>query len=152
MIIFLDFDGVIVTERSNCGLFGLPTNFDPEAIDALNMLIKQTNADIVISSTWRHLFTFEELKTMLQDAGVRGKVIGITPKTESPFDYTRGEEISMWLQDNGNPTDFIIIDDFVKDIRELFPDENIIHVKDGWTKGGLKLEHIYPILNRGNIT
>ena len=60
-IMFLDFDGVLVTDRGQ--KYHLETNgtlrddhgalFDPECVVCLKEIIDATDADIVISSTWK---------------------------------------------------------------------------------------------------
>ena len=60
-IIFLDFDGVLNTEKYYCELKskGLPSDdkygqlFDPEAVANLRKIIDATDARIVVSSSWR---------------------------------------------------------------------------------------------------
>ena len=59
--IFLDFDGVLNTMEYQTALQwkGEPRKdeygslFDPEAVENLNLIIQNTNAKIVISSSWR---------------------------------------------------------------------------------------------------
>ena len=60
-ILFLDFDGVLVTDRGQ--KYHLEINgtlrddhgslFDPECVGCLKEIIDATDADIVISSTWK---------------------------------------------------------------------------------------------------
>src|SRR5687767_10572458 len=52
-IVFLDIDGVLNTRRSCHAQRGRPRPFDVDAISALNRVLRQTGARVVMSSTWR---------------------------------------------------------------------------------------------------
>ena len=68
-IIFLDFDGVMDTEYYDHLLseadkpiadeYGLL--FDPECVKNLKYIIDSTGADIVISSTWKDIMSYQEI-------------------------------------------------------------------------------------------
>lgn len=94
-IIFLDFDGVIMTAQPE-SRFRKP---DSRAIDNLNRLVFVTGGFVVISSTWRGM-GLGRCRAILRDGGFTGKPIGITPSLHlSPRDtYCRGDEIAAWLQ------------------------------------------------------
>ena len=99
--IFLDIDGVlnrhyepashpdvIQIERGNL--------LNRSLIDALNTLTEDTGAVIIVSSAWRK--KFDNMATLLANAGVTGRVGGITP---SLGDYhLRGNEILAWIKEN----------------------------------------------------
>ena len=117
-IIFLDIDGVLnhqlFYEEQE---FRAHTDIDRSRISLLNNLIEDTNAKVVISSTWRIGTTIEELQTILNDEGFTGEVIGKTPQGGN--DCCRGNEIYKWIKDNdkllGKPyyefKDYVIFDD-----------------------------------------
>jgi hypothetical protein len=137
-IIFLDIDGVLNCQRGwehyignghhstwdyskvpkyKYGSTSAP--FCPKTVSLLNQLISLTHAKIVIISTWRHGKSIEELQGALTERGVYGKVID---KTISSAGLRRGEEIELWIQENGEPDKFVIIDDdFSYDIDYLYP-------------------------------
>ncbi len=100
-IIFLDIDGVmnnVPFYKANKNVCG-DNEIDPQAILWLNDLIKETDAKVVVSSTWRLNRTVEELQKILEDRGFVGEVIGKTPNLHN--DYTlRGNEILKWMKDN----------------------------------------------------
>ena len=80
--------------------------------DVLKTIVQTYNPKIVISSTWRFLFTLEEFKAIFSSMwiGVTPDIIGITPRKMSL--YTRGDEIGLWLVDNNvNADDIVILDD-----------------------------------------
>lgn len=67
-----------------------------ERIGWFNELCNELKADVVISSTWRHGKTIDELKEVFAYCGGTFNIIDKTPHTG----YERGTEISKWLQDN----------------------------------------------------
>lgn len=140
-IIFLDIDGVLRTHKSDLEWSkkltapvyrGVNRLFDKELVDNLNEVIFLTNAKIVVTSNWRIHLSLEELQKIFKDRGVIGEVIGKTGlghlKDGSPIPIgNRGLEISDWL--GRNPAGkFIIIDDQVSDIINIFPSWRIIKV------------------------
>ena len=66
-IIFLDIDGVLNSdtwEKSKAFKNGVyPSNsFDPFSVQLLNNIINETQAKVVLTSTWRLKFTLQEIK------------------------------------------------------------------------------------------
>lgn len=121
-IYFLDIDGVF-----NCQLFYESTDFKtkkeskkllrndvkkskiskldyyktqicPKRIQWFNTLCEETNAVVVISSTWRLGKSLNELKEIFNYCGGNFNIIS---KTEH-LGYERGVEISKWIKDNVN--------------------------------------------------
>ena len=70
-VVFLDFDGVINIKDFS------ELKFDSNCIKNLNKIIKQTNADVVISSAWRNNYTLDELQELLGNSGFIGKIVGL---------------------------------------------------------------------------
>lgn len=93
--------------------------FDPEAMHCLKLLIEETNAYLVISSTWRiHYDTNEKLWTELvrnlNEYNVDQRIIGITPILDKDLGTTeRWKEILNWLEINEDKgiDAFVILDD-----------------------------------------
>ena len=120
-IIFLDIDGVIKTKSCLRRAFKkyrklVPDILDERAVINLNKLVKETDAKIVITSTWRYGNTAEDLQQVLAKHGVTGEVIGMTPELgqmeNSSFgNITRGQEIQEWLNLHNVPVDYVILDD-----------------------------------------
>ena len=140
-IIFLDIDGVLRTHKSDLEwsnklvtpIFkGVDRLFDKTLVDNLNEVIYLTGEKIVITSNWRIYLSLEELQIIFKERGVIGEVIGKTGlghlKGGSPIPIgNRGLEIQDWL--DRNPVGkFIIIDDQVSDITNIFPNWKIIKV------------------------
>lgn len=113
-IIFLDIDGVLNSHqwiRANEHLLktqqlSMHVDLDKEAVARLERLVKQTEAKIVISSTWRIVHSLSSLRDILGRHGFTGEVIDKTPK----LNIARGLEIQQWL--DKNPVEsFVILDD-----------------------------------------
>lgn len=159
-IIFLDIDGVLKTKNGLRRAFKkfkklVPDILDEFAVKNLNNLIKETNAGLVMTSTWRYGESIESIHRILSKQGVEGNVVGMTPelgqfKEQSFSTVTRGEEIQEWLKRNGEPVDYVILDDdpnilqqqtahFVKcDSEDGFANETRYHEAVAILQSGLK--------------
>jgi hypothetical protein len=115
-IIFLDFDGVInsekwmVSRRDKYTMDDIHNQYpfyeiDPEAVSRLNRIIEATGAKVVVSSTWRHGRTVEQLTEILKFHGFEGEIIDTTPHFggagKSGYTIPRGCEIDHWLEQKG---------------------------------------------------
>lgn len=134
-VIFLDVDGVLNSEQfvqtSSTGLPFGDNQIDPEAVERLNQIIERTGAKVVISSSWRHVWSRGEIVRMLGKRGFRhpDAVVSITPSLLSQ----RGDEVADWLGNQGERgridpefggvESYVILDDssdFNPDQREHF--------------------------------
>lgn len=109
-IIFLDIDGVLATRKTHYEYF------QEECVNDMNRVLKETEARIVISSSWRCHWKFDDLKAVFTDSGIDGNlIVSLTPDLISA---SRGAEIAKWLRDNKDiwVKRFIIIDDEDYDI------------------------------------
>lgn len=115
-ILFLDFDGVLVTEQSIVRAKEEGVDLDqclcPLAMSNLNhILSKMIDIRIVISSAWRLERSLEELKEILVRNGMESphKIISTTPVFPRG---SRSEEIKAWLSEYGEAVKaFAIVDD-----------------------------------------
>ena len=107
-IVFLDFDGVLNSDRSTQEL-GTRYRFARSSVAALNGVLQQSGALLVVSSTWREHWTLRENAEFLERDGVLpGRVVGKTPTLERE----RGLEIDAWLRSVPySVTSFVILDD-----------------------------------------
>jgi hypothetical protein len=107
-IVFLDFDGVLNSDRSTQEL-GTRYRFARSSVAALNRVLQQSGAVLVISSTWREHWTLRENAEFLErDGVVPGRVVGKTPILERE----RGLEIDAWLRSVPYTVEsFVILDD-----------------------------------------
>ncbi len=145
-IIFLDFDGVLNSSRYFKKIS--KTNFDhqkmidPEAIERLNKIIAATEAEVVISSSWRLVHKMSDLRGFLAKRGFRGLAIDRTPHLPGKI---RGDEVQDWLYHHPSVTHFVIFDD-CEDMGYL--SENLI--RTDWDTGLLDMhvEKALKILQR----
>ena len=115
-IIFLDFDGVMVTDRHQEQLTAIGQSlrdnygakFDPACVENLRQIIDSTDADIVVTSTWKMTMGQDGICQMWDDRHLPGKVIGVTPDIDP---IHRGDEIDAWLDANPGTGRYAIIDD-----------------------------------------
>lgn len=130
-LIFLDFDGVLNSERSNVaytahqhGNIGWkPEGLDEVAVLLVKRLAVEGQAKVVISSSWREFFPDEQLAKFLAKKGWHDcPIIGRTPKLNFVTMYSnsysgsfRGNEVAAFLEDfvqKGNEVGtWVILDD-----------------------------------------
>ena len=131
--IFLDFDGVLTTARYHnklcrCGMATIDRFgelFDPRAVANLHTILEQTEAKLVITSSWR-TEGLDMMRDLWHTRMLPGQVTDITPSylygafrrssAEEPFagftPGSRGMEIAEWLIRNAEPhTPYVILDD-----------------------------------------
>lgn len=111
-IIFLDYDGCINHEifyrdRANHWnkAFERPyplSEIDERCVDLLNYIIQETGAKVVISSSWRHGRSVQELQNILEQLKFEGEIIDVTPSfsTYGDDEKCRGDEVAKWIADN----------------------------------------------------
>ncbi|MGM9702825.1 MAG: HAD domain-containing protein [Prevotella sp.] len=127
----MDFDGVLVTDRCQMQLW--ETNgtlrdehgalFDPECVKCLKEIIDATDADIVVTSTWKMDMGLEGILRMWNDRDLPGKIIGVTPDIDP---IHRGDEIAAWLDACGEDCRYAIIDD--TPFTDFFREEQLPHL------------------------
>ena len=113
-IIFLDFDGVMDTAyydhvltvggKPVCDEYGCV--FDPYCVKNLKHIIDRTGADIVVSSSWKYLMSYQDFLNMWKARGLPGFVTDVTPNKRF-----RGDEIDAWLRECRTRCQYVIIDD-----------------------------------------
>ena len=130
-VIFLDIDGVLnpkwwerkmPIDRYGCA-------FDSIAVSNLEKIIAETEADIVISSSWKCM-GLSELQNMWKERILPGKIIGVTPDLMSDevlikvsinneeMTCNRGCEIKAWLAIHGDDISHYVILDDMDDILD----------------------------------
>ncbi len=110
-IIFVDIEGVLI----NLGSQRLGDQADPACVARLNRLAAETQAALVVSSTWRSQDQ-GEITGLLQGWGVTAPVAGVTDDLSyldltAPIGIRRGDEIGQWLDEHPEVDDFVILDD-----------------------------------------
>ena len=113
-VLFLDIDGVLNTDRQHwhCQMNGITPvdefgyEFDHKAVDNLATILEETDAEIVISSSWKFL-GLQTLQKMWKDRNLPGTILDITPDGKS-----KGLEINEWLMEReAQVIRYAIIDD-----------------------------------------
>jgi len=109
-VLFLDVDGVLNMHKSG-GMYAL----NKKRLRLLEDIIKETGAEIVLSSTWRKdQRAFRKLTRVLTYRGL--KILDVTPdfsyQPQKPLERAyRGHEIQHWLDAHPEVTNYVIVDD-----------------------------------------
>lgn len=144
-IVFLDIDGVLNSEpwlRKDGNGKNFPFgHLDPTAISLLGDIVGTTESQIVISSSWRKLFRWQDLAKLLEERGFKypESIIGQTIRM-SQRGWQRGYEIDDWVRAN-HPHKYIILDDD-SDMLD-FQKSHFIHTS---FKTGLTAEHAHEAI------
>lgn len=155
--IFLDIDGVFnhFSWFKKCLLENLEKKgyhlfFCPKNIENFNMLlnyykIKNYNPQIVITSTWRlNENDFKTCKNMLVKYGLNYS--GEFDRTEIKPRGIRGRQILNYMEANNIKTNFVIIDDKSKYLKNYFFKNDII-LSSGLFGHGLTKNNIENYIN-----
>ena len=179
-VIFLDHDGVICLATEWGGRYkkrqradgikasdnakDMPVeyrfdNFNQKAIDILNDIIKQTGAEIVVSSDWKRWANCEEMGEYYESKGIIKKPIAFTPdlskctvhgtnfiwSPEWDLEQTRSIEIKQYLHDHPEVTNWVAIDDLNmgkgEDWKEAWGLDNFVLTpksREGIKQSGIK--------------
>lgn len=102
---------------------------DERAIVQLKKIIEATNAEIVLSSSWRwYKNTRDKVHHQLRLKGI--DFVDTTPR-ETDITMSRGAEIKEWLNNHPEVEKFVILDDDELQIKEYLP----YHVKTTFKYG-----------------
>ena len=115
-VIFLDIDGVLNSKRYDNESGINRKVMDPTRLDLLRYIVDETEAEIVLSSSWRQGWSKSENACsrsgkMIYDEFVAAH-IDIYDKT--PYfgiGADRSKEIKAWLEENPPVESFVILDD-----------------------------------------
>lgn len=88
---------------------------EPELVYRLNLIVDRTDAEIVLSSSWRHQPDWREA---LKASGVFKPLLDRTPRRSDHKKYgighnqlCRGHNIQDWLDDHPEVERYVILDD-----------------------------------------
>lgn len=128
-VIFLDVDGVLnsdeyIKRTIKSNIQGIEKHVDVEKIKLLRQAIDQTNAKVVITSSWRLTKMAQELIKLLITYGIYADS---TPYIRNE----RGLEIKQWLADNQNVEDFVILDDEIFDSYDEGLMKKLVKISNG---------------------
>ena len=143
-IIFLDVDGVLNSAETTiryCGFVGI----DDEKVAKLQRIVEATDAQIVLSSSWKH--DWEPLDKDKQnkygdylDQKLKKYLLSAVDKTSEENSKCRGEGIIEWVGTHGVDS-FIILDDEWFDFKELGLQSRVIKTECYDENGGLTDDH-----------
>jgi len=129
-LIFLDIDGVMTSnaDRKSSHNEGKTYPFSSACVEVLNRILDSTQARIILTSSWRTVFSAEKQDRIFNENGVKQ-----TPKGQTPdlgYDQ-RSLEIETYLK-HRTVENFVILDDMK---LEGF-DHNFVHINpsDGLTE------------------
>lgn len=154
-IIFLDFDGVLNNDETET-LVTYHVGLDEVLVAKLNEIMDHVDSHVVVSSTWRIRYDFNELKDLLVSAGFK-HVESIVDTTMLDHDYSeydfdrmhyvssRSFEIERYLKENCDDGQrFVILDDD----KTVFKDNHVLTLESiGLTDDDVK--NAIEILQRG---
>lgn len=146
-IVFLDVDGVLNSDdfyarwmlEEGVDCFETDT-LDPHALALLKKLVRETDAKVIISSSWRwDNQAMGNLTSQLRTYGIFA--IGTTID-DIRVNLSRAGEIKLWLDSHPEIVNYVILDDARIDIDELARH----HIKTN-SVYGLQLNHIEQAKN-----
>lgn len=113
-VIFVDFDGVLNSDKyvANCGYYGVV--IDPSKMVLLKNITESTGAKIVLSTSWREHWNKDD--SLCDETGKLINSIfsqyGLEIYDKTPKLYMRREtEIKSWLDINSGVEKFVVLDD-----------------------------------------
>lgn len=134
-VIFLDHDGVIClvkqygsrNSKKSKKAGEIFDRFCPKSIKILNEILQETDADIVVTSSWRTYCDLEYMQSLYKERGIIKVPIDFTQDLTNDWDYAdnfnefkdsykisaeiRIKEIKKWLSLNQDITHWVAIDD-----------------------------------------
>ena len=147
-VFFLDLDGVMSSLLSTRDNKWDAPEFIPKAVNSLNNIIRKTDCEIILSSSWKHDFPLVEMREIFAYNGVIKGPIGYTPNTPktdgTKLHESRAQEILTWLKwyDWKNQMKWVAVDDMNLD-EWLYPNFVLSPVdEEGLAYEGLEEEII----------
>ncbi len=149
-VIFLDIDGVLnsdeyINKMKESNVKGIEKAVDAQKIRLLKRAIDETGAKVVLTSSWRLTKYLPHLKQLLLQNGV------FLTDTTKFLENERGEEIKLWISENKDTEDFVILDDEIFDSYDENLINKLIKISNGNGKGlgeGLQKEDVKKIIQR----
>lgn len=161
-VIFLDIDGVLNSQetfrkvREHFDATGeWLVEIDDEMVKRLARIVRETSAEIVLSSSWRNFFDTRTLTPHNESAqglvdSLEKHNLKIISRTGRSSNGNRGDEIKAWLSKHTEVKNFVILDDESSDLQD-FVDKELVKtsftapsgmVKDMSDCTGLQEKHV----------
>lgn len=140
-VLFLDVDGVLNMLNS-----GYRYTINKKRVKELSRVVEETGCKLVLSSTWRR--DPEAVTTLLHKLKYRGlNFIDHTTHDYFKLSQTRGDEISLWLQNHQSEIEnYAIVDDNFDFLEEQKGHLVLTDSNEGLTHE--KANEIISILNK----
>ena len=120
--------------------------FDPVAVAMLNRVLEETNAWLVIHSSWSKSFSGKQMRLILKEQGVNYTHLHKDWTTPKKFTSHRGHEIGWWLRDHPKVKEFVIVDDSTYEFNYFEAlKSRLVVVTD---QDGFQLNHYQQMLDR----
>lgn len=114
-VIFLDYDGVLNKDRTPFReKDGQYIMAEDELVYRLNLIVDRTDAELVLSSSWRHQ---REWRAIMKASGIFKPFLDKTSIDGN--ELQRGAQIAAWLVNHPEVTKYAILDDFDDDLTKL---------------------------------
>jgi len=117
MYIFLDIDGVLLKlVKADAPVPEIDLDedfmkFDENCLTLFeNVVHKYAHSQIVISSSWREIWTFETIQSLFSKK-IAKKILGVTPRCSLPIKYLRHQEVLDYLKQYYCDAPWVAIDD-----------------------------------------
>lgn len=132
-LLFLDIDGVLnsVEYLQRGGSLSCVTDgIDPRAVAQLQRIVDATDCSLILSSSWRTMYTLAEMRQKLVDKGIRYPCPLRDKTPDFSFDgprrledprlrsieanlsrYQRGREVSAWIAEHRFSGRYVCVDD-----------------------------------------
>ena len=141
-VIFLDVDGVLNSKDwLEDNRVRKENSVNPKKVKRLAEIVKNTRAEVGLSSTWRYMPEHPMFLYLVDILGQNGiKIHSFTPK----LDGDRPKEIKAWIEEQSEEIRFISIeDDFLEDdYRKYGIEECFIKTSFYGANGGLQEKHV----------
>lgn len=112
MLILLDIDGVMIPAKPWSPPPILADGFiafSPQARKALNFLLDNTNADVMLITSHKHHFPLDEWVTIFKNRGIHLHSISRLPT--DTLEMSREQELLEWYAEFDGSQKFVILDD-----------------------------------------
>lgn len=142
-VLFLDIDGVMNSHdyiRRGGSLNCKSDGIDPQAVTQLQRIVDESKCSIILSSTWRVLFSISDMRGKLIAKGMRspcplrGKTPDLSARGGTIERYQRGLEVNAWIASMGFKAPYACIDDD----GDFMPGQNLVQTN---FETGLLAEH-----------
>lgn len=130
-ILFLDIDGVLNSLGSVLALGDPSHHLDPVSVGLIARVCRETDAQIVVSSSWRIGKAVKLLRHELQNLGAYKLAERVIGKTGDGHHGHRGRQIKQWREDNGHTGPYVITDDD----SDMLPEQKPYFVHTNWEDG-----------------